>query len=412
MAPLPDDRPDLVLSDAAAADASPVASCLNALLRQASVARASDIHLDPTEDGRGRVRLRVDGVLHDVEPPPDGLFATVVSRIKILAQMDVAERRLTQDGRIKVTIDDRAIDLRVGLVPTVFGERIVMRLLERAQVAFELDRVGLFDEALATVRELCVRPWGLVVVNGPTGSGKTTLLYSMLHALDRKRRSVLSIEDPVEYHLEGVSQIQVAARVGLTFTRALRHAMRQDPDVIMIGELRDLETLQGAVTAAMTGHLTLTTLHAGTSPGALKRMLDMGLEPYLLNSALAGVVSLRLVRKLCTECRQPVEPVLHSLPPEAVKLVGALPAATFCEPKGCERCGGTGYRGRTGIYEILLPDDRLRQALLASPELDALRNAALADGMQPMLAYGVRSAARGVTSLQEVCRVVPHGPNV
>jgi len=409
MSSMPDDRADVALPGEG--DALPAVKRLNQIIHDAVRGRASDIHLDPWEDGSGRVRLRVDGVLHEIEPLPVGLFATIVSRIKILAHMDVAERALPQDGRIKLNVEGRELDLRVSLVPTAFGERTVLRILERGHTTFELERLGLFDDTLATVRELCVLPHGLAIVNGPTGSGKTTLLYSMLHAIDRTRRSVLSIEDPVEYQLDGVSQMQVDAKRGLTFGRALRSVMRQDPDVIMIGELRDLPTLQGSVTAAVTGHLVLTTLHANTSPGAVKRMLDMGLEPYLLNGALAGVVSLRLVRLLCPKCRQEAAPASHSLPPEAAEVAATLTDATFYGPKGCEHCAGTGYRGRTGIYEILVPDDRLRQTVAATAELDAIRNAALAAGMQPMLAYGVRAAARGVTSLQEVCRVVPHGPN-
>jgi len=390
---------------------SRVVQCLDQIIHDAVRQRASDIHFEPTEDGPGRVRVRVDGVLHDVEPLPGELFAKVVSRIRILAQMDLAERVRPQDGRIQLSLDDRALDLRVSLLPTAFGPRVVMRILERRHIGFSLERLGLFDDTLAAVRELCALPHGLVVVNGPTGSGKTTLLYSMLYALDRKKRSVLSIENPVEYFIDEVSQIEVHAQRGLTFTRALRHVMRQDPDVIMIGELRDLPTLQGAVTAALTGHLVLTTLHANTSPGAVKRMLDMGLEPYLLNSAVAGIVSLRLVRLLCPECKQEAEPALHSVPPEAAELIASMAGATFFGPKGCERCAGTGYRGRTGIYEILIPHDRVRQAVLASAELETIRNAALAAGMRPMLHNGLRTAARGITSIQEVTRVVPHGPN-
>ena len=409
MSSMPGDCPDVTLPDAG--EASPAVACLDRLIHDAVRGRASDIHLDPAEAGRGRVRLRIDGVLHDVEPPATELFGKVVSRVKILAHLDVAERGLPQDGRIKLNVDDRDLDLRVSLVPTTFGERIVVRILERGHVAFELERLGLFGDTLATVRELCARPTGLVVVNGPTGSGKTTVLYSMLHAIDRKRRSVLSIEDPVEYHIEGVSQIAVNARLGLTFGRALRHVLRQDPDVVMIGELRDLETLQGAVTAAITGHLALTTLHANTSPGAVKRMLDMGLEPYLLSGALAGVISLRLVRVLCPQCKEPAEPALHSLPPEAARLIESLADAAFCRPKGCDACLGMGYRGRTGIYEILVPGDGLRQTIAAGADLDALGNAALAAGMRPLLFDGIAAAARGVTSVQEVLRAAPHGPN-
>jgi general secretion pathway protein E len=386
-----------------------VVKCVNLTIIEAIGQRASDIHLDPTEDGRGRIRQRVDGVLHDIEPPPEKLFAKIVSRIKIMACMDIAEKRLPQDGRIKLNIKGKPYDLRVSSVPTVHGERIVMRILDRESVRLDLERIGFPDDELATVRELCHLPNGIIICNGPTGSGKTTLLYSMLHEIDRDKCCVMSVEDPVEYHIEGVAQTQVEAKKGLTFARAVRSFLRQDPDVIMVGEIRDLETAQICVQCALTGHLVLTTLHANTSPGAIKRLLDVGLEPFLVNGSLSAVISQRLVRMLCPECKRETEPPPHSMPPEAVEFIQKLGEATFYAPKGCDACNGTGHRGRTAIHEILIPGDRVRQVIASSADLASIRNAALAEGMKPMLISGLEKAARGITSIQEICRVVPHG---
>jgi len=403
-------EPEMIMSREEA-DKSSTVQYVNLTIIDAVNQRASDIHFDPTEDGRGRVRLRVDGVLRDIEPPAKGLFPKVVSRIKIMANLDLAERRLPQDGRIAVNLSGKAVDLRVCVAPTVLGERVVMRLLDREAVVLDLERIGLLDDDVAAVRELCHLPNGIVICNGPTGSGKTTLLYAMLMEVDRDRSCVMSAEDPVEYRLDGVGQIQVAARRGLTFPRALRSILRQDPDVILVGEIRDLETVQVCVQCSLTGHLLMTTLHANTSPGAVRRLLDMGLEPFLVNATLAGVVTQRLVRVLCPECKHAAEPVLHSIPPSAVEFILKRPDTTFYAPIGCEACQGTGYRGRTAIHEVLVPHDRVREAVAASADLASIRNAALAAGMRPMLINGLEKAARGITSVQEVCRVVPHGPN-
>ena len=386
---------------------SAVVDYLSQLIEDAVKRRASDIHLDPAPDGRGRVRLRIDGVLQDVEPPAKDLFAKILSRIRIMCKMDLAERHRPQDGRIKLNLAGKECDLRVNVLPTVLGARVVMRILDRQTVILGLERIGFSDRGLRTVRGLCKLPNGIIICSGPAGSGKTTLLYAMLNAIDRQRRCVMSVEDPVEYHLDGVGQIQVAANRGLTYARALRSILRQDPDVILLGEVRDREPLQVTVQCSLTGHLILTTLHANTAPSAVQRLLDMGLEPFLVNATLAAVICQRLVRMLCPQCKQPAEPPLHSMPPEGVELVQKLKDTTFYEPKGCDACKGMGYRGRIGIHEILVPDDRVRQAVAASADLAALRNAALAAGMKPMLIDGLDKAARGVTSISEVCRVVP-----
>ena len=384
---------------------------VNRIILDAVDQRASDIHFDPVEDEGGRVRFRVDGVLRHIESLPDALFAKMISRLKIMACMDLAEQRLPQDGRIMLNIHGRKLDLRVSLLPTVLGQRVVMRILDRATVCLDLERIGLLDDDLARVRDLCALPNGIVVCNGPVGSGKTTLLYAMLREIDVESKCVMSVEDPVEYRLDGISQTQLDTRRGLTFSRALRSMLRQDPDVVLVGEIRDLETLHALVQTALTGHLAFTTLHANTSPGAVKRLLDIGLEPFLVNSSLAGVVSQRLVRVLCPQCKKAAEPPLHSIPPEAVAFVQGLGQVDFYAPQGCEACKGTGYRGRTAIHEILVPDDHIRQAVAAGADRSGLRNAALAAGMEPMLINGMKKAARGITSIQEVCRVVPHGPN-
>ena len=391
-------------------DKSQTVKTLNLILIQAIKDGASDVHLEPTESGL-KIRQRIDGALYEMEPPPEQLASRIVSRIKVMACMDVAERRLPQDGRIELVVSGKPYDLRVSAVPTVFGERIAVRILDREAVVLDLERIGLLDDDLATVRELCHLPNGIIIGNGPTGSGKTTLLYSMLCEIDRDKCCVLSVEDPVEYRIDGVAQVQVRPQFGATFARILRAMLRQDPDVIMVGEIRDLETLRLAVECAMTGHLVFSTIHANTSPGAVKRLLDVGIEPFLVNSSLAAVISQRLVRKLCPKCKEPAEPDPHSLPPQAAEHIRGLREPSFCIAKGCEECNRTGYRGRTAIHEILIPDERVRQAMGASADLGAIRNAALAAGMKPMLVNGIEKAARGITSLHEVCRVVPHGPN-
>ena len=385
-----------------------VSQYVNRLLHEASEARASDIHLEPTEEGL-RVRLRIDGVLRGVDPPPADLMEAVVARIKLMAAMDVAEKRLPQDGRCLIEIEGKRLDLRVNVTPVFFGQRATIRILDREQVKLNLADCGLDGEDLEKVRELCGRPNGVVISNGPSASGKTTLLYSMLMEVDRDSRMVVSVEDPVEFVLPGVSQIQIRPSIGLTFAGALKNVLRQDPDVIMIGELRDLEMMRLACTCAMTGHLVLTTLHADTSVGALRRLLDVGVEPFMVNSTLAGVVSQRLVRALCPKCKERAEPQLELLPAEAVKQLATIKAPEFYGPKGCDHCNGMGYRGRKAIHEILIPDDHLRKALAPPTDINAAREAALDSGMKTLLASGLEKAARGITSIEEVLRVAPHG---
>jgi type II secretory ATPase GspE/PulE/Tfp pilus assembly ATPase PilB-like protein len=382
---------------------------LNDILLLASQRRASDIHLDPVSDGGGRVRLRIDGVLHDIDAVPRGLFAAVLARVKIVANLDHNEHQRPQLGRIQLDLAGEACEVRVSVVPVVEGERVVMRLLSRGSLFIGLSDIGLADDDLRIVRDLCKAPHGIVICAGPTGSGKTTLLYAMLNEINRDKSCVVSVEDPVEYRLAGVAQIPVRPGAGVTFAQAAKAALAQDPDVIMIGEIHDPETMEAALQCATTGHLVLTQFHAPTPDGAVQRMLDAGVEPFMLNSTLRGVIAQRLVRKLCAKCKAPAQPELAALPSDAVEIIRQFPGTTFFGPKGCENCGNTGYRGRIGIQEILIPDEQFRRAVCASTESRNLRQAALASGMKPMLAAGLRKAAQGITSIDEVCRVAGHG---
>jgi general secretion pathway protein E len=367
-------------------DDAPIIRMINALLTQASRDGASDIHVEPFE-GYSVVRFRVDGTLRDVVRPRRELHAALISRIKILAQLDIAEKRLPQDGRIALRIGGRPIDVRVSTLPTGHGERAVLRLLDKEAGRLDLGRLGMSDRALAGFDRLVRQPHGIVLVTGPTGSGKTTTLYSALGRLDAATTNILTVEDPIEYDLDGVGQTQVNARIDMSFSKALRSILRQDPDVIMIGEIRDLETAQIAVQASLTGHLVLATLHTNDSVSAVTRLIDMGVEPFLLSSSLLGVVAQRLVRKLCLQCRQP-DPV-----------AGGWRAA------GCLACNRSGFAGRTGVYELLVIDDTLRALIHRNAAESELRAAALAAGMVAMREDGQRWVQQGITSADEVVRV-------
>jgi len=390
-----------------------VSRFVNVLMLNALQERASDVHVEPTENGQGRFRLRLDGVLHDYSRPREGLrpgeqipYDEVVNRIKVMAGMDLMEKRAPQDGRIQLNVSGRAIDVRVSSVPMVRGERVVMRMLDRRTMHPRLREIGLLDEDLATARSLCRLPHGLVLVAGPTGSGKTTLLYAMLMELDRDSRCVVSVEDPVEYYLEGVSQVDVDPRAGRTFPAVVRSLLRQDPDVIMIGMLPDAEVANLAAQCALNGHLVFSTIDAPTASAGLRRLLDMGLEPFVLNSSLAAVISQRLVRMLCRECREPIDPPRHSLPPDAAEMLEGRENVQFYRPAGCEKCRGTGYRGRTCIHEILTPDHRIRELIAGEAPAREIRQAATAAGMRTMLQCGILRAADGTTSVEEVLRVM------
>jgi len=384
---------------------SPVTKLVDTMIHEAFEARASDIHLDPLPEGGIRVRYRIDGVLHDRDAVPASLTAKILAYVKSRAGMDIAQHRIPQDGRIRIA-GLKPFDLRVSLLPTIRGERIVMRIFRPEHAIVRLDAMSLLEDEMETIRRLCGLPHGLIICSGPAGSGKTTLLYAMLQTINDKTVSIVTIEDPVEYVFSDMTQIQVHAPSGLTFARAMKSVMRQDPDVIMVGELRDAETLGCCIQAATTGHLVLTQLHADNAPTSLKRLLDTGTEPYMINSSLAGIIAQRLVRKLCPDCKKPLESLpLHSIPPQAAEFIKKHPPGTFFGPVGCEACNHHGYRGRIPIHEILIPDDNLRQAALANADVATLRKLALQAGMRTLLMCGMEKAARGITSVEEVCRV-------
>ncbi|WP_326534963.1 GspE/PulE family protein [Pseudorhodoferax sp.] len=357
-------------------DDAPIIRMLNALLTQAARDGASDIHIEPYER-HSSVRFRVDGTLREVVQPNRALHAALISRLKIMAELDISEKRLPQDGRISLRIGTRAVDVRVSTLPSAHGERAVLRLLDKSSERISLTSVGMQGEALRQLQELIAQPHGIILVTGPTGSGKTTTLYAALSELDASRSNIMTVEDPIEYELPGIGQTQVNAKIDLTFAKALRAILRQDPDVIMIGEIRDFETAQIAIQASLTGHLVLATLHTNDAASAVTRLIDMGVEPFLLSSSLLGVQAQRLVRKLCPACRGP----------------------------GCEACGHTGYQGRTGVFELLVADDAIRAQVHNRASEADIRAAAQRNGMLLMREDGERLVAAGITSREELLRV-------
>ena len=385
------------------ASEAPVIRLVNTIIGRVTDLRASDIHLEPFDDGL-HVRYRVDGVIHLGEVVPPRLSAAVSSRVKLLAHLDIAERRLPQDGRIKTRVKGRELDLRVSTVPTVHGESVVMRVLDRASVRLNLDTMGFEQDTLARFNELLLRPHGILLVTGPTGSGKTTTLYAALSKIDAQTNKIITVEDPVEYQLEGINQIQVHPQINLTFANALRSILRQDPDIIMIGEMRDGETAQIAVQSALTGHLVLSTLHTNTAAGAVIRMQDMGVESYLITSSVNGVLAQRLVRTLCSHCKEAYEP--------GPELRASTGLGRFCPPGqhiyravGCEHCRQSGYRGRTGIHELFVLDEPMRRAIIDGRDANALNTLAAQGGMLSLFEDGLRKVAAGVTTLDELARV-------
>ena len=386
------------------ASEAPVVRLVNLLIQRAVAHRASDIHIEPFEQ-RLAVRYRVDGVLRDVESPPARLTAAVISRIKIMAKLNIAERRLPQDGRIKLKIQGREIDLRVSSVPTLHGESVSLRILDPGGLSLDFATLGLDEGVGARFQALLARPYGVILVTGPTGSGKTTTLYAALSRLNTSERKVLTVEDPVEYHLDGTNQIQVKPQIGLTFASALRSILRQDPDVIMIGEMRDLETAHIAIQSALTGHIVLSTLHTNDAASGLTRLREMGIEGYLVTSTVNAILAQRLVRTLCERCRVRYlgRPALLAEP----GIGSAVPAGelTLYSPGSCEHCDHTGYAGRTAIVELLVLDEAIRRLVLRGAEAHEIRNAACAAGMRTMYQDGLEKALAGRTTLTEVMRV-------
>jgi general secretion pathway protein E len=380
---------------------APVVRLVNLLIEGAIGAEASDIHIEPFEDTL-RIRYRIDGILFDQEAPPRRLQAAVTSRVKLMAEMNIAERRLPQDGRIRVTLHGRRVDIRVSTIPTVHGESIVMRLLDRQSVFLELEKLGFGASMLPTFESMIRRPHGIVLVTGPTGSGKTTTLYAALDKINSPDRKIITVEDPVEYQLKGVNQIPVKPKIGLTFATGLRHIVRQDPDVILIGEVRDLETAEIAIQASLTGHLVFSTLHTNDAPGAITRLQDMGVEPYLVSSVLEGVLAQRLVRRICAACRATDSPAAGDL--SALGIAGTAGVRLY-RGRGCDECRGTGYRGRTGIYELFPISEDARGLILRRAPTREIRRAALEAGMITLRLDGWAKACEGVTTVEEVLRV-------
>lgn len=386
------------------ASEAPVIRLVNLIIQRAVEARASDIHIEPFENWL-KVRYRIDGVLKDGEAPPVNMSPAVISRIKIMAKLNIAERRLPQDGRIEMRLQGKDLDIRVSTVPTMHGESVVLRLLDRETVALDFDSLGMDDELKAQLNSILTIPHGMLIVTGPTGSGKTTTLYTALSQLNTEQSKLITVEDPVEYQLEGINQIQVKSSIGLTFASALRSIVRQDPDVIMVGEMRDLETARICVQSALTGHIVLSTLHTNDAASSVTRLLEMGVEDYLLTSTLNGVIGQRLVRRLCPHCREAYEPLPEIVEELGLKGAKEHPITRLYHPKGCEHCGGSGYRGRLAITEILTMNDEIRRLVLQHADAGVLLNAARAAGMRTMYEDGCRKALAGMTSIEEVIRV-------
>ncbi|MBV9826750.1 MAG: type II/IV secretion system protein [Alphaproteobacteria bacterium] len=390
------------------ASGEPVIRYVNRLIGQAAAVRSSDIHIEANPD-RVVQRLRVDGLLRDIDPPPAGLHDNIVSRIKVMAGLNIAERRLPQDGRVRTVIEGREIDLRVSIVPTLHGESVVLRLLDRDKAQLDLGALGFGARLRERLTRLFELPSGMLLVTGPTGSGKTSTLYAALQMLNRRERKILTVEDPVEYQLTGINQIPVRPEIGLDFSMLLRSLLRQDPDILLVGEIRDLETARIATQAALTGHLLLSTLHTNDAPSAVMRLIDMGLESYLVAAVLKGVLAQRLVRCLCADCREPIawSDAVAELPHLSEM---SFEAPDFHRAVGCDACGGTGYRGRIAIGELLVFDEAISRAVVAQADAATLMAAARAGGLVDLHTDGLDKAAAGITSLDEVARVTGAAP--
>jgi general secretion pathway protein E len=385
---------------------APVIKLVNQLIQKAAECGASDIHIEPFE-GQLKVRYRVDGLLREVDAPPLQSAAAVISRVKIMANLNIAERRLAQDGRFRQRVRGEEFDLRVSTVPTMHGESVVMRLLKRNAVAMDFGSLGFDEHQQKTMKDILATPHGILLVTGPTGSGKSTTLYAALEHLNEPERMIITVEDPVEYNIKGINQMQVKPQIGLTFANALRSIVRQDPDVIMIGEMRDTETAEIAVQSALTGHLVLSTLHTNDAPGSVMRLLDMGVQDYLLTSAVAGIQAQRLVRTLCTECREAFEPIDEIVERWRLDRFADDGKPTLYRPHGCDACGDTGYSGRIAIVEILLMSDEIRELVLKRSDVGDIARVAERQGMVTMRDDGLKKAVAGLTTIEEVLRVTP-----
>jgi type IV pilus assembly protein PilB len=386
---------------------APIVRFVNLLITQAVGDRASDIHVEPTETDL-RIRFRIDGVLHEVQRAPRSIQAGVISRLKVMADINIAERRVPQDGRMSMKVGGRAIDLRVATLPTVYGEKVVMRILDKSQALLRLEELGFLPEQLERFAVAYRKPYGTILVTGPTGSGKSTTLYATLNILNEAHRNIITVEDPVEYRMPGINQVQIHPRAGLTFSSALRSILRTDPDVVLVGEIRDRETAVIGVEAALTGHLVLSTLHTNDAASTPMRLVEMGVEPFLVTSALDAIVAQRLARKLCLNCREPYQPTEAELV-EAGWEIGELAGSdwpTLHRSVGCASCGRTGYRGRFGVHEVLLMSEELERAVIERRSSEDIAKIAIMQGMITLRQDGLRKVAAGQTSLEEIFRVV------
>ncbi len=385
-----------------AANSTPVVKLLNLILLQAIKDHSADIHIEPFEKEL-KIRYRVDGVLYEMMPPPYHLGPALASRVKVMSKLDIAETRLPQDGRIELNIGGRPVDLRVSTLPTMFGESVVMRILDRSNVSLDLEKIGLRPKDLELVRQLIAKPNGIILVTGPTGSGKTTTLYACLSEANKPDVKIITTEDPVEYDLEGIVQVQINEEIGLTYANCLRAILRQDPDMILVGEIRDLETAQIAVEAALTGHLVFSTVHTNDAPSVVTRLVDLGVEPYLLAATLEAVIAQRLVRRICEECKREYEPSEEEL--FELELSPAMVRGKrFFYGEGCKRCNGTGYKGRMGIFEIMLLSEKLKQLVIDGVSVADLRKAARQEGMRTLRDSGILAIYDGCTTIEEVVK--------
>ncbi len=379
---------------------APITKLVDLIIAQAARDRASDIHIEPDEDIL-RIRFRIDGVLYEIPSPPKHSELAIISRIKVLSSLDIATTRIPQDGHIKTSVDGKEIDIRVSTIPTVYGENLVLRLLSASSALFRLEQLGFSADALEKFEEMISRPWGIILSTGPTGSGKTTTLYASLNRINSMEKNIITIEDPVEYHLDLIRQIQVAPKVGLTFATGLRSIVRQDPDIVMVGEIRDLEAADISIQAALTGHLVFSTLHTNDAPSSVIRLVDMGVAPFLIAGSFTGVIAQRLVRKICAKCKESYKPskaLLSSLEIQKKDV-------SFSRGKGCRFCKGTGYKGRVALFELMLMSDKIRDLITANAPVTALRKQAEKEGMKGLKEDGLGKALAGITSIEEVARV-------
>ena len=383
-------------------ESNPVKKLLNLVLLQAIRDKASDIHFEPFEH-EYKMRYRIDGVLYEMIPPPKYIAAALSSRIKVMADLDIAERRLPQDGRISLSVEGKPVDLRVSVLPTMFGESVVLRVLDRSQMSFDLAKLGLRPEQQDMVRQLINKPNGIIIVTGPTGCGKTTTLYSALSELNTVEWKIITTEDPVEYDIDGLIQVQMKPDIGLTFGKCLRHILRQDPDIILVGEIRDLETAEISAQASLTGHIVFTTLHTNDAPSSIARLLDLGIEPYLLTATLEGIISQRLIRKICENCKEPYEPNEVQLR-ELGLTEDDIKGKKFYYGRGCAKCNNTGYRGRIGIFEIMTLNDEIRDLIMNRASTNLLRVAAQKAGMKLLRYSGLAAIYDGITTIDEVVK--------